>query len=146
MTDCRLANRSTNLPGTVHSALKQSQRIRTLLIDSLGDIECHADDWVLPTVNSTPTSWPGLASHPDQQFACRFPSPLIHSMSEDPEGLLSSGAKNCGSVGNLDGRLSYRPIPRRAQHHRRVNSDIIRKLVGSNIELAQASDISIRPG
>jgi hypothetical protein len=146
MTDCRLANRATNLPGAAHSTLKQSHLIRTLLNDSLEDIECHADDWVLPTVNSTPTSWPGLASHPDQQFACRFPSPLIHSMGEEPEGLLSSGARSCSSMGNLDGRLSCRPIPRRAQHHRRVNDEIIRKLAGSNIELAQASDILMPPG
>ncbi|KIM97323.1 hypothetical protein OIDMADRAFT_20532 [Oidiodendron maius Zn] len=139
MTDANLMNLSTDTSGNTNYTLQKSHLIRNFLEDKL-DVECHADEWVLLSPDSAAFPQPKLASRSDQQFTCRFPSPLIHSMDEEPEALLSSEAKR-RCIESLDGGLPHIPIPRRVQQHRRSNSEIIRNLTGSNIALAQVGDV-----
>lgn len=140
MTDADFMDLSTDISGNINSTLQKSHLSRNLFEDKLDDVECHADEWVLLSTDSAAFSQPKLASRSDQQFTCRFPSPLIHSMDEEPEGLLSSEAKRrCEE--SLNGGLPHIPIPRRVQQHRRSSSEIIRNLTGSNIELAQVGDV-----
>jgi hypothetical protein len=119
VTDADFMDLSTDISGNINSTLQKSHLIRNLFGDKLDDVECHADEWVLLSTDS---------------------AALIHSMDEDPEGLLSSEAKR-RCVESLDGGLPHIPIPRRVQQHRRSSSEIIRNLTGSNIELAQVGDV-----
>ena len=139
MTNADLMDLSTDTSGNINSTPQKSHLIRNLF-DKLDDVECHADEWVLLSPDSAAFSQPKLASRSDQQFTCRFPSPLIHSMDEEPEALLCSEAKR-RYVESLEGGLPPIPIPRRVQQHRRSNSEIIRNLTGNNIELAQVGDV-----
>jgi hypothetical protein len=128
--------------------LKLSHFIQNAITDNLDDIECHADEWVLPTPSSTMLSQ-SRCSFTDRQFECKLPSPLIHDMCEETHlptthCLLPYSCKRRHSEEMSGGRSPYIPI--RIRRHRRTDSEIMIRLTDSEFEFAPDSTVLVKTG
>jgi hypothetical protein len=117
-----------------------SPYMRNAITDNLDDIECHADEWILPSLSPTTSSRSGRTST-HSQFECTAPSPLIHDICEEKDlpttiCRLSCCFKHSRSEDKNGGGSPYIPIPKRLRRHRRTDSEIMIRLTDSEFELA----------
>jgi hypothetical protein len=141
---------ATCLPVTADPGPRPTQKptnfFQNLLTDDLSDIDCHAREWVLPSPDST-MSTQSRRSSAEHEFECRIPSPLIHNISEedppDANCSLPCCATRSRSQESIEGGSPSIPIPKRVQHHRRVDSEVMRKLTDSELNLAPDGTVRV---
>ena len=66
--------------------------LQAFVEDDLSDIECHADEWFLPSPVTDDGELPagaqkaiGSSNHAASPYECTQPSPLMHAIDEAPE-------------------------------------------------------------
>jgi hypothetical protein len=131
---------------SVHPSSILSHTMQDIHTDKLSDIECHADEWELPSPESTVTSHPSC-SYADHRFECRSPSPLIHPVDEKVYAvnhclLPCCCCRNRPSLGNTEERPSI-PIPIRVRRHRRVSNDVMRRLTSCEFRLGPDDTVQV---
>lgn len=141
---------STTPPRAAALNLKLSHHIQNAIPDELDGIECHADEWMLPTLNPTVLSQLGRSSV-DCQFECKLPSPLIHDISEEihlprSQYLQPDHSKLRHREETNGGGPPSIPIPKRIRRHRRTDSEIMVRLTDSEFELGPSGTVLVKTG
>lgn len=139
-------DRTNRRPKSASPTLKQPHYMQGILAENFNDIECHAEEWVLPILD-TSMLLKRRGSSAVSQHKCMTSSPLVHDIEDYlPHTCHSlSGCTKIGSSAECTERgTPYIPIPKRVRNKGSVNTEIVRRMADGVFEVSSVGTALVK--